>query len=173
MNVEPDTMAGSVKVALHAPIHQPSLVSRFLKPGANALMNSFSIGPVFHFRDGFFPYEEAKIKEFFEEIKRDVNPDLIFTHYRDDRHQDHRAISDLTWNPALTNPFSSKGQKGVLLGVDTITDELVVIDTRNRFPFTNLFAITVGGGTRPATAGSVARPGVAVPRPVSAAARAR
>ena len=25
-------------------------------------------------------------------------PDLIFTHYRDDRHQDHRLISDLTWN---------------------------------------------------------------------------
>ncbi len=25
-------------------------------------------------------------------------PDLVFTHYRDDRHQDHRTISDLTWN---------------------------------------------------------------------------
>ena len=23
---------------------------------------------------------------------------MIFTHYRDDRHQDHRIISDLTWN---------------------------------------------------------------------------
>jgi LmbE family N-acetylglucosaminyl deacetylase len=50
------------------------------------------------FRDGFFPYEGTKIKEFFESIKRDVNPDLVFTHYRDDRHQDHRTISDLTWN---------------------------------------------------------------------------
>ena len=27
-----------------------------------------------------------------------MRPDLIFTHYRDDRHQDHRTISDLTWN---------------------------------------------------------------------------
>ncbi len=51
-----------------------------------------------NFRDGFFPYEGTKIKEFFEEIKKQVNPDLIFTHYRDDRHQDHRTISDLTWN---------------------------------------------------------------------------
>jgi LmbE family N-acetylglucosaminyl deacetylase len=50
------------------------------------------------FRDGFFPYEGIKIKEFFEELKQEVNPDLIFTHYRTDRHQDHRTISDLTWN---------------------------------------------------------------------------
>ncbi len=50
-----------------------------------------------NFRDGFFPYE-AKIKEFFEELKRKVNPALVFTHYRHDRHQDHRTISDLTWN---------------------------------------------------------------------------
>lgn len=25
-------------------------------------------------------------------------PDLVFTHYRHDLHQDHRLISDLTWN---------------------------------------------------------------------------
>ena len=50
------------------------------------------------FRDGFFPYEGARIKDFFEELKGRVSPDLIFTHYRDDRHQDHRTISDLTWN---------------------------------------------------------------------------
>ena len=25
-------------------------------------------------------------------------PDIIFTHYRDDRHQDHRLVSELTWN---------------------------------------------------------------------------
>lgn len=50
------------------------------------------------FRDGFFPYQGAKIKESFEKLKKDVNPDLIFTHYRHDRHQDHRTISDLTWN---------------------------------------------------------------------------
>jgi LmbE family N-acetylglucosaminyl deacetylase len=53
---------------------------------------------VHRFRDGFFPYEGARIKESFEELKKTVQPDLIFTHYRDDRHQDHRTISDLTWN---------------------------------------------------------------------------
>jgi LmbE family N-acetylglucosaminyl deacetylase len=50
------------------------------------------------FRNGFFPYQGEQIKEFFEELKGRVRPDLIFTHYRDDRHQDHRTISDLTWN---------------------------------------------------------------------------
>jgi LmbE family N-acetylglucosaminyl deacetylase len=50
------------------------------------------------FRDGFFPYHGAEIKECFEELKFDISPDLILTHYREDRHQDHRLISDLTWN---------------------------------------------------------------------------
>lgn len=49
-------------------------------------------------RDGFLPYEAIEIKEYFEVLKKEISPDLIFTHYRDDRHQDHRLISDLTWN---------------------------------------------------------------------------
>jgi LmbE family N-acetylglucosaminyl deacetylase len=50
------------------------------------------------FRDGFFPYVGYDVKQYFEELKCRCSPDLIFTHYRDDRHQDHRLISDLTWN---------------------------------------------------------------------------
>jgi LmbE family N-acetylglucosaminyl deacetylase len=50
------------------------------------------------FRDGFFPYVGADIKSFFEELKRDYSPDLIFTHRRVDLHQDHRLVSELTWN---------------------------------------------------------------------------
>jgi len=50
------------------------------------------------FRDGFFPYQGAAIKKIFEAIKSRPSPDLVFTHYRDDRHQDHRVLSDLTWN---------------------------------------------------------------------------
>ena len=49
-------------------------------------------------RDGFLPYLGAAVKDEFEVLKREFSPDLIFTHYRDDRHQDHRLISDLTWN---------------------------------------------------------------------------
>jgi len=50
------------------------------------------------FRDGFFPYSGGEIKEYFEALKTFVSPDIIFTHYRNDLHQDHRLISDLTWN---------------------------------------------------------------------------
>ena len=50
------------------------------------------------FRDGFLPYEGGLVKEAFEELKGQVSPDLILTHYRDDLHQDHRLISELTWN---------------------------------------------------------------------------
>jgi len=50
------------------------------------------------FRDGFFPFIGIEIKEFFEQLKQDFNPDIVFTHYRHDLHQDHRLISELTWN---------------------------------------------------------------------------
>ncbi|MEW5977977.1 MAG: PIG-L deacetylase family protein [Acidobacteriota bacterium] len=50
------------------------------------------------FRTSFLPYLGTEIKEVFEEIKEEFKPDLIFTHYRYDLHQDHRLISDLTWN---------------------------------------------------------------------------
>jgi LmbE family N-acetylglucosaminyl deacetylase len=50
------------------------------------------------FRDGFFPFDGAEIKQIFEDLKAETAPDLVLTHYRDDRHQDHRLVSDLTWN---------------------------------------------------------------------------
>jgi LmbE family N-acetylglucosaminyl deacetylase len=50
------------------------------------------------FRTSFFPYQGELIKEEFEALKQDYSPDVIFTHYRDDRHQDHRVLSDLAWN---------------------------------------------------------------------------
>jgi LmbE family N-acetylglucosaminyl deacetylase len=50
------------------------------------------------YRDGYLPYSGAAVKDDFEALKKEFSPDLIFTHYRDDRHQDHRLVSDLTWN---------------------------------------------------------------------------
>lgn len=49
------------------------------------------------FRGSFFPFQGEQIKEYFETLKC-FKPDLVFTHYRDDRHQDHRILSDLAWN---------------------------------------------------------------------------
>ncbi|MGH8594925.1 MAG: PIG-L deacetylase family protein [Gammaproteobacteria bacterium] len=53
---------------------------------------------VHEFKDGFFPYTGEKIKEVFEELKDRPSPDVVFTHTSNDRHQDHRLVSELTWN---------------------------------------------------------------------------
>ena len=50
------------------------------------------------FEDGFFPHDWQRIKRRFERLKKTCEPDVVVTHCRDDRHQDHRVVSDLTWN---------------------------------------------------------------------------
>jgi LmbE family N-acetylglucosaminyl deacetylase len=50
------------------------------------------------FKESFFPYSGEAIKEYFEKLKQISEPDLIFTHYRHDLHQDHRVVCELTWN---------------------------------------------------------------------------
>jgi LmbE family N-acetylglucosaminyl deacetylase len=50
------------------------------------------------FRDGYLPYDGSKVKDFFEELKALVKPDVIFTHWHGDAHQDHRLVSELTRN---------------------------------------------------------------------------
>lgn len=63
------------------------------------LRNASSTTIVTHaFRDSYFPAQYAAIKEAFESLKRQPPPDVIFTHHRADLHQDHRLISELTWN---------------------------------------------------------------------------
>ena len=56
-------------------------------------------GPLLkNFPDGFMPFVGAEVKAVFEELKQAVSPDVIFSPYRKDAHQDHRLISELTWN---------------------------------------------------------------------------
>jgi LmbE family N-acetylglucosaminyl deacetylase len=50
------------------------------------------------FRDSYFPYIGGEVKEYIESLRNQVSPDVIFTHRRDDLHQDHRVVSELTWN---------------------------------------------------------------------------
>ena len=50
------------------------------------------------YRDGYFPYQGADIKDWMEDLKGRTNPDVVFTHRRDDAHQDHREVCRLTWN---------------------------------------------------------------------------
>jgi LmbE family N-acetylglucosaminyl deacetylase len=51
-----------------------------------------------NFRDSYFPYEGNAIKQFVASIQKSFQPDLIFTHTRNDLHQDHRLLCELTWN---------------------------------------------------------------------------
>ncbi len=50
------------------------------------------------FRESYFPSEWPAIKDWYEQIKANFDPDVVFTHYRNDRHQDHRVLSELAWN---------------------------------------------------------------------------
>lgn len=50
------------------------------------------------FGDGYFPARRSEIKDWFERLKSRVEPDIILTHHRDDAHQDHRLVSELTQN---------------------------------------------------------------------------
>jgi LmbE family N-acetylglucosaminyl deacetylase len=65
---------------------------RFLGPSAREAVR------LHEFRDGYFPAQFAAIKDSFETLASEFKPDIVLTHARDDRHQDHRVISDLTWN---------------------------------------------------------------------------
>lgn len=49
------------------------------------------------FRDGHFPAFLSGMKDVLEATKRTFTPDVVFAHSRDDRHQDHRVVSDIAW----------------------------------------------------------------------------
>lgn len=72
---------------------------RETRNAAAALMGEADVHVNVHkFRGSYFPHSGADIKDAFEAIAARVKPDLIMTHYLPDRHQDHRVISELTWN---------------------------------------------------------------------------
>jgi LmbE family N-acetylglucosaminyl deacetylase len=50
------------------------------------------------FRDGYLPYQAERVKDYFESLKARVDPDVVFTPYRGDWHQDHRFVAELTWS---------------------------------------------------------------------------
>ena len=48
-------------------------------------------------RGSYFPSCYAELKDYFEGLKA-LKPDVVFTHFRNDLHQDHRVTNELTWN---------------------------------------------------------------------------
>jgi len=84
------------------------------------------------FRNGYFPWIGAAIKDYFETLKTYDSPDLIFTPWREDRHQDHRVVSDLTWNTFRSHTIleyeipkydGDLGQPNVFVPLDAATAE--------------------------------------------------
>jgi LmbE family N-acetylglucosaminyl deacetylase len=69
------------------------------KRGAQLFAGSRLKGPQLKsFQDGFMPYVGGEVKAVFENDLKQLSPDLVFTHNGNDAHQDHRLISQLTWN---------------------------------------------------------------------------
>jgi len=67
--------------------------------GAQLFAGSRLKGPQLKtFQDGFMPYVGGDVKAVFENDLKHLSPDIIFTHNGNDAHQDHRLISQLTWN---------------------------------------------------------------------------
>jgi LmbE family N-acetylglucosaminyl deacetylase len=67
---------------------------------ARALLARAAASKIFisDFRDCFMQSQYTEVKSRFESMKREVEPDVILTHYLQDRHQDHRLAAELTWN---------------------------------------------------------------------------
>jgi LmbE family N-acetylglucosaminyl deacetylase len=62
---------------------------------AGAASSKIELG---QFNDSFFPYQGAEIKAWLKALKAEFEPDVVLTHARDDAHQDHREVCQLTWN---------------------------------------------------------------------------
>jgi LmbE family N-acetylglucosaminyl deacetylase len=71
---------------------------------ARASAESFLIGAdqvdilLGEFRDGYLPADRSRVKDWVETLKNGPEPDVILTHRREDAHQDHRLLCELTWN---------------------------------------------------------------------------
>ena len=68
--------------------------------GAKLFLKNASVEKidVQNFRESYFPFIGAKIKDYFRKLEVELSPDIVLTHYEGDAHQDHRVVSDLTWN---------------------------------------------------------------------------
>jgi LmbE family N-acetylglucosaminyl deacetylase len=58
---------------------------------------------ILDFKESYFPFVGKEIKDYFETLKSKFSPHLVLTHYMKDAHQDHRLISQLTWNTFRNN----------------------------------------------------------------------
>ena len=67
---------------------------------ARALLARAAARKIFiaNFRDCFLQAQYVDVKSHFEHLRKEIDPDIILTHWLQDRHQDHRLVAELTWN---------------------------------------------------------------------------
>ena len=58
---------------------------------------------LFNFEDTLFPSRIVEIKQSMHRLAEKIQPEVIFTHRREDLHQDHRTLSEVTWNTFRQN----------------------------------------------------------------------
>lgn len=66
-------------------------MSQLLGDTVNVMLNFAN------FRDGYLPYMAADVKDFLVATSRGIKPDLVFTHSRQDLHQDHKLVGEITY----------------------------------------------------------------------------
>jgi LmbE family N-acetylglucosaminyl deacetylase len=52
---------------------------------------------VLDYPDTLFPTRYGELKQELARIREELHPDAVFTHRREDAHQDHRTLGELTW----------------------------------------------------------------------------
>jgi LmbE family N-acetylglucosaminyl deacetylase len=62
---------------------------------ARAIARNVVVG---RFRDCYFRTQYSELKACFDDLRKTVDPDIVFSHRLEDRHQDHRLAAELTWN---------------------------------------------------------------------------
>ncbi len=106
------TILGWIERGIHLDVHWAVLSAigaRSEEAYASAkafLVNACSVEiDIAAFQDGFFPYQGAAIKAWFEDLRLRASPDVILCHWHNDAHQDHRQVSCLTWNTFRDHPI--------------------------------------------------------------------
>jgi LmbE family N-acetylglucosaminyl deacetylase len=50
------------------------------------------------FRESYFPHAWSEVKDYFNDLRKRADPDIVLCHHRHDEHQDHHAVAQLAWN---------------------------------------------------------------------------
>ena len=67
------------------------------KSAAQRFVGSGDAVTTLAFRDGHLPWVGSDAKDAVREATFGFEPDLVFTHHREDMHQDHRYVGELAW----------------------------------------------------------------------------